>query len=452
MPPVLLVTGDDEWVVGDAVKRCTAAFRETFRESEVSTYAAPGAKVKEAVDDAATVALFSTNRLVVLDATELLKGGKVTAEEVDALLDEADEARGRGDEERALARLGQRVAALASAAGVAAGDPSEVARKLAGRVKRVSRADELSALLALLPEDEEGAETALERLLDYAARASAGDNALLVHALSPDRDHHALAALKRASAAADLSAVDEASRRERLLELGLERAIARNAVVEPEVFELLLERGRSSARAFLGELDRLVDTAVGARVTAESAARLVLDEKKEYGSDFVEAVVTRKPLEALRIFERLLAGDTFTAFRPYGANEDAPAPPRKGPRGEAAFFPLLGLLALEVRRVLRMKAALAERGAGGVRRADYRTFQDRILPSLKAGKEGAAPVALEGHPFVLFKAYLAAQEWSLTELAEALSGLEALDRGVKTGGGSGPELMEAYLLARRAAV
>ena len=93
-----------------------------------------------------------------------------------------------------------------------------------------------------------------------------------------------------------------------------------------------------------------------------------------------------------------------------------------------------------------MKCALAERGAGGPRRADYRTFQDRVLPALKASKEGAAPVRLEGHPFVLHKAYLAALEWPLPELIQALEGLEAVDQGVKTGAGSGPELMEAYLL------
>jgi len=79
LPPVLLLTGDDEWIVGEAVRRCVATFREAFVESEVSTYAAPGAKVKDAVDDAATVALFSTNRLVALEATELLRAGKVTA-------------------------------------------------------------------------------------------------------------------------------------------------------------------------------------------------------------------------------------------------------------------------------------------------------------------------------------------------------------------------------------
>jgi DNA polymerase III delta subunit len=450
LPPVLLVTGDDDWILAEAVKRCAAAFRGAFAEGEISTYAAPGAKVKEAVDDAATVALFATNRLVVLEATELLRGGTVTAEELDALLDEAQDARGRDDAERALSRLGKRAAALAAAAGATEGDASETARKLAGRVKRAARADEVAELLARAGENEEAVETALARLLDYAARASAGDNALLLHALSPDRDHAALAALRRSATAADLLAPDEEARRARLVELGLERAIERKVVVDPEVFELLLERGRVSARSFLSELDRLIDSAEGPRVTAEAAAGLVLDERKEYGSDFVDAVVSRRPLEALRIFERLMVGDSFTAFRPYGGKDDAA--PRKGPRGEAAFFPLLGLLAGEIRRVLSVKCALAERGGGGGRRVDYRSFVDRVLPGLRSPKEGAAPIPLDGHPYVLHKAYLAALDWSLPDLVDALRGLEAIDRGVKGGGGSGPELLEAYLLARTPAL
>ena len=64
LPPVLLVTGDDDWILAEAVKRCASTFLGAFAEGEISTYAAPGARVKDAVDDAATVALFATNRLV----------------------------------------------------------------------------------------------------------------------------------------------------------------------------------------------------------------------------------------------------------------------------------------------------------------------------------------------------------------------------------------------------
>ena len=144
--------------------------------------------------------------------------------------------------------------------------------------------------------------------------------------------------------------------------------------------------------------------------------------------------------------ERLLAADDFSAFRPFG-KETGPAPAKKGPKGEAAFFPLLGLLAAEVRRMLALKAALAEPGAEpGPRRADYRAFVDRLLPRLKAARPGAAPVPIDGHPFVLHKAYLASFDWSIEELAGALAGLAEVDRGVKTGVGSGPELLQTWLL------
>jgi hypothetical protein len=217
------------------------------------------------------------------------------------------------------------------------------------------------------------------------------------------------------------------------------------------VLGVLADRGRLSARPFLLELDRLIDITSGRRVTVEDAFRHVDEERKEYGSDFVEAVARKRPVEAIGTLERLLSGREFTAFRPWGGRDDA-APARKGPRGDAAFYPILGLLAGELRRMLALRAALEERGIGGgrSRRADYRTFADRLLPALKEPRTGLPEPALEGHPFLLHKSYVASLEWSLDELVDALSDLAAVDRGVKGGGGSGPELLEGWLLARAA--
>jgi DNA polymerase III delta subunit len=444
LAPVLFVSGDDEWIVAEAVRRVASAFREAFREGEVSSYEAPGGGAAEAVADAATVALFATNRLVTLDASELLHGRGVTAEELDALLDEAADA---GDDARAAARLARRARALAAAAGITdLSEPDEAARRIAGRVKRADRARSLAALLESAGTEDDGADSALERLLDYVKRAAPSDNVLLVHAVSPDAQHEATRALRRVPSA-ELAAADEAARRERLTALGVERTIDRKVLADPEVFDLLTGRGRLLARPFLSDLDRLIDSAEGPRVTSEQAARQIADESREYGSDFVEAVTRREPLEALRLLGKLLSGATFTAFRPWGGKEEAPGAVRKGPRGEAAFFPLLGLLAGEIRRMLALRAALAERSAPA-RRADYRTFADRILPALRAPRKGLPPLPLEGHPFLLHKAYLACLNWTEDELADALVGLEAIDRGVKTGAGSGSELLEAWLLAR----
>ena len=446
--PVLFLSGDDEWIVAEGARRVTAAFQAAFPEGEVSTYEATGEGVKEAVADAVTVALFSTNRLVVLEATDLFRGRGLTAEEVDALLDEAGEAR---DDARVRARLARKAHALAAAAGVAVGDdPEDAARRIAGRVKRADRAGELASLLAPLPAPEEGAETALDRLLDFAVRAGASDNVLLVHAVTPDAQHRATQGLRRAARVADLSVPDEPARRARLAALGLERAIDRQVLVESEVFELLSGRGRLAARPFLSDLDRLIDSAAGPRVTAEEAARQVADESREYGSDFVEAVAKRELGEALRLLGKLLSGASFTAFRPWGGKEDA-SPVKKGPRGEAAFFPLLGLLAAEIRRMLALRAALDERasaGSAGPRRVDYRGFADRVLPALKAVRPGLPPLPLDAHPFVLHKAYLAAIGWTAEDLKRALMGLEAIDRGVKSGAGTGPELLETWLLSQ----
>jgi DNA polymerase III delta subunit len=147
LPPLFLVTGDDDWIVAEAVRRIAAAFREGFVEGEVTSYEAAGGGVAEAVADAATVVLFATNRLVTLEASDLLRGKGLSADELDALLDEAAEA---GEDARALVRLSRKARALATAAGIAAsdvaGDPEDAARRIAGRVKRANRAAELAAL------------------------------------------------------------------------------------------------------------------------------------------------------------------------------------------------------------------------------------------------------------------------------------------------------------------
>lgn len=450
-PPVLSISGDDDWIVAAAVKRVVSSFRASRPDGEVSEYDGAGRSVIEALGDAATIALFCTNRLVVLDISELLRVRKLTADEIDSLLDEAQEAGLDSPEGRSLKvleRLARKARGLASMAGVEiSGDLEDAARRLCGRVKRSDRSPELAKLLALGVEDNDASESSVDRLLEYVSRAGRGDNVLLVHAVSPDRDHRAFDLIRKTALSADLSVSDEVARRDRLAALGLERAIERGVAVDPDVFDLLSERGRLSARPFLSELDRLIDTAPGKRVLVESAQRLIADERKEYGSDFVEQVAARRPLDACRTLQRILGGGEFTAFRPFGGKDEAAAP-KKGPKGEAAFFPLLGLLAAEIRRMLAMKSALSERGLGGsdARRADYRTFADRILPLLRATRPGFPPLPTEGHPFLLHKAYVASFAWTLGELIDALLEMEAIDRGVKSGTGSGPDLLEIFLL------
>src|SRR5512141_390088 len=237
LPPLFCVAGDDDWIVAEAVRRIGAAFRDAFREGEVTSYEAAGGGVAEAVADAATVALFSTNRLVTLEATDLLRGKGLTADDLDALLDEAADA---GEDARAVTRLARRARALATAAGLAASDvaddPADAARRIAGRVKRADRAGALAALLGLPGAEEEGVESALDRLLDFARRVTPSDNVLLVHAVGPDPQHAATQLLRKIARAADLSAAGEDDRRARLGALGLERAIDRKVLVEPEVF------------------------------------------------------------------------------------------------------------------------------------------------------------------------------------------------------------------------
>lgn len=452
LPPVLFVSGDDDWIVAEAVRRLRSAFREAFPSGEVTEHEGSAEGLREAVADAVTVALFATNRLVVLDGTELLATRKPSAEEIESLLAEAAEAGFRPDAgavSPALGRLARRLAGLATTAGIEMADgPEEAARRLAGRVRRADLAEGIAPLLALALEAGEVGEVSSAPLVDYATRSTAGENVLLVHALSPDTEPKAAAALRRPGRSADFWVGDETERAERLAALGLDRSIERGALVEAGVFDVLTARGRLSAREFLSDLDRLIDGVVGRGVSVEEAERLVDDRRKEYGSDFVEAVAGRRFSEAIRILERLLAGGSFQAFRPAAGRGERAVPPR-GPRGDAAFFPILGLLAAELRRMLALKSAAADRGIEtGGRRLDYRAFADRLLPALRAPRAGLPPLAADAHPFVLFRSCQASEAWSLEELGEAVRGLASVDRGAKSGAGTGPELMEAWLLSR----
>jgi DNA polymerase III delta subunit len=453
LPPVLFVVGDDDWIVAEAVRRVGAAFREAFPEGEVAGHEGTADGLREAIADAATVALFASNRLVLLEGTEILRVRKPSADELESLLGEAGGSGSRpvgSAASQALRRVARRLLGLAAAAGIDGSDGAdEAARRLAGRVRRPDLAEEIAPLLEIALEAGESGEPSATALADYASRSAPGENVLLVHAVSPDAEHGAAAALRRSGPSADLSVGDDRERAGRLCTLGLERAIERGALVEAEVFDLLTGRGRLAARDFLSDLDRLIDGAAGRRVTLEDAERLVDDRRKEYGSDFVEAVSARRFPEAFLILERLLSGGSYTAFRPSAGREEGPSPP-KGPRGDAAFFPILGLLAAELRRMLALKAAAADRriDAGGGRRLDYRAFADRLLPALRAPRTGVPPLAADSHPFVLYRSYRAGEAWTLEELADALTTLAGVDRGAKSGGGTGPDLLEGWLLSR----
>jgi DNA polymerase III delta subunit len=451
LPPVLLIQGDDEWFVKEGARRAGMAFRKAFVEGEVCEYEGTASGVREAVNDVSTIALFSTNRLVIIEGTEIFRGKKVSGEEVEELLDQAKEAglgaaQGAPADPRALQRISRKLRAALRAAGIATGE-ADAATKAGSKFKMAGRAPEIAAVLAQSAEDASEGSSPDDILRQYLEQARPGDNTLLVHAVNPDPEHHCVALMARIGTAVTLVAPDEASRRDRLAALGFERAVERGVSVDGAVFETLTERGRLTARAFLNELDRLISGAVNGRVTAEAAARLVVDEKKEYGSDLVEAIAQKRFTEAIQILERLLKGESFSAFRPQGKEDGS-----KGPKGEAAFFPILALLTNEFRRMLSLKSALTEnREAGtlvGRKRPDYRTFSEQVLSTLKNPMGGAPPLAVEGHPFVLFKSFQNLGNWSLKELGDGLLAMAAIDKAVKTGDGDGPEMFEAFLLER----
>ncbi len=216
--------------------------------------------------------------------------------------------------------------------------------------------------------------------------------------------------------------------------------------MDSEVLELLSGRGRLQARAFLSDLDRLIDSSEGPRVTAESAARQIADESNEYGSDFVEAVAARDMLQALRLLGKLLSGATFSAFRPWGAKEEAPGG-EEGPARRGRVLP--APRSPRRRRAADARAPRRARGAG-------RRAASRGLPNVRGShparpedaasrSPGAAPRRPSLHP--------AQGVPRVAELDRGRARRRARrDRGDRPrrqdGRRLGSELLEAWLLSR----
>ena len=100
--------------------------------------------------------------------------------------------------------------------------------------------------------------------------------------------------------------------------------------------------------------------------------------------------------------------------------------------------------------MLALRAALEERAARP-------SAAPRGLPRIR----GPRPPRAQGRPARASRRFRSTRtrssstrptsrpsNWTADELADALVGLEAIDRGVKSGAGTGPELLEAWLLSR----
>ena len=415
-PPVILITGDVEFFVGEAASKAVERLSEGDAEILQFEEDAPA----EAVSDALlNRSLFSPRRIVLFDISRLL-GTDSPAD----LLDDAVEAwetgtpAGRRDAFR-------RVRALLSALGLASGAGSEeLAREIARRTRRKPQEEALGAILRELPEEKGGSPGVLkEAIRVLLERGNDGTVALLTATSSP--------------AGVDLT--QEIAKRGLLLEasvgedpgpalkrLASTLAREREVSIDADAVARLLFQTDSSPQLFASELGKLLDWAgPGGRVRAADVRETVADESSEDLYDFFDALGRRDAGDALGRLERLLSGRAV----------------RAGDRGMETedYWPVrfLGMLADEVRRMLLIRARLEETGGGSDAPQNFNAFKARMLPLLE---EPVAPFGRspfqnrQGQisPFLWFKAATRAARYSTPELARALARAAEVDVRLKS--------------------
>lgn len=427
-PSVILIIGDVDFFVEEAA--AAAADKLSSDGVEVLRYGSDAAA--DAVSDALlNRSLFSPRRLVRFDISHLLG-----SESPGRLLVSAVEAWGRGT--AAGKRDAFRYArALLWALGLSArAEPEEVADAAAKRARRKEDAAALAEILRELPEEKGGPAAVTDALRLLLDRPNDGSVALLTATAPP-----AGVALVEQIAKKGLvfSCAVGRDSGEALTRLARTRAKERDVQFDAEAIERLRLQTDSRPELFASELEKLLQWAgAGGRVRAVDVEQNVEDESSEDLYAFYEAIGRRDAGEALGRLERLFSG------RPVRAGERA--------MDTEEFWPVsfLGLLTGEVRRMLLVRARLAERGGAGFDTGmAYSSFQARMLAQLERpvtpfGRSPFQNAQGQVTGYLWYKVAQRAARYTVPELARALA--RAADVDVKLKSSAPPlDALSAYV-------
>jgi DNA polymerase III delta subunit len=417
-PAAILVAGDVEFFVEEAVEKAREALAGADTEVLVFDDDAPA----EAISDALlNRSLFSPRRLVQLDITRIV-GTSSPGE----LLDEAIENWEEGKRVKAFRFVRALLTALELSA---AGDPAETAEAIARKTRRKEAAELLATILKELPAESVGGAAILKSALRAVIAREANDGTVaLLTAIKPPGGVDLVKEIEKRGLVLDANVGKEAE--SALRRLANAHAKEREVVVEPAAIERLLKRTDAKAAAFASELEKLLEWAgKGGRIRAADVDTNVQDEASEDIYEFFEAVGRREAKDALARLERL-----FDEGREVSAGDMAVSTDRDWP------VKFLGMLTAEVRRMLLIRSRLDEGGGPGGfdARMTYSTFQARLLPRLMEpatpfGRspfepaQGGKPV----HPFALYRAAQRSARYTAPQLARALARAAEVDVKLK---------------------
>jgi DNA polymerase III delta subunit len=419
-PAAILITGDVEFFVEEAVTRAREALGDADTEVLVFDDDAPA----EAVSDALlNRSLFSPRRLVQLDVSRVV-GTDKPADLLDAAIEawEKGTPAGRREAFRAARAL------LAALDLPSSGSPDENAEAAARKTRRKDEAPLLAEILKELPPESAGAGAVLKAALRAVLAREHNDGTVaLLTAVKPPSGVDLIKEIEKKGLILEASVGDEPE--PALRRLANARAKEREVVLEPAAVERLLKRTDSKAASFASELEKLLEWAgKGGRIRAADVDTNVQDEASEDIYEFFEAIGRREAKDALARLERL-----FEEGREVSAGDLAVETDRDWP---AKF---LGMLTAEVRRMLLIRSRLDESGGPGGFDAQmsYSTFQARLLPRLMAPATpfGRSPFeTAQGrpvHPFALYRAAQRSSRYTAPQLARALARAAEVDVKLK---------------------
>jgi len=217
-------------------------------------------------------------------------------------------------------------------------------------------------------------------------------------------------------------AVDKRQQKETLMDYMKAALTGAGKTMTPEGFESLYEKTGAGLRNFSNELEKLI-TFVGDRkeILAKDVDQASEKTKGDPIYELTNAIGERESEKALFLVDSLLRAD---------------------------FFPLqiLGATVNQVRKLL-VARDFTQRplGRGWKRGMGYGAFQKTIFKELDKAEGGT--LISKAHPFVAYKTFVHADNYTFDELAEALELLLDADIRLKTSGHDPKLVLERVILA-----
>ena len=425
--PAYLLTGSEEQVLRDAARTLVEEIvPEADRSFNLARHDGTG-RPSEIADDLCSVSLLGGRRVVLVLGATFLASGKDLARSVLDLVDLWDKGREADSTRRAVA--------LFSEAGFSRDDLAKGTKKSLAAFKRsfglvVEKGDPVdswrAALHARLVETDReipppsGGPAVLEAVI---REGRAGANTLVVTARKADRSLGLVRAIREVGTGISLD-VGIGRQADRFVEATFDD-FAREAglALEGAARASVIGRLRPDREAIRLEVDKLATFADGARLGSEDVERLVPSARDDPAFLLQGSLAERDLDDTLRRSRTLLRA-------------------ARDPGGEA--IRLVGMLASEVRRLIRARALLAGPLRGFSAHTSSRDFESRIFPSLSE-QEGAGPLA-SGHPFRAYRTFQGALRYRGRELIAMLRGLAGLDRALKSSPADPELLLERFLV------